>query len=114
MAQISALRFASALNELDKLGDRQMNLLPAHYKARGRTVSATMLAKKVGYKDYRGFNSCYGHLAAKVGPLVGVRARAHEHVLLLLILDYEKNADGHGVFKMRPEFKKGLKQAGWV
>jgi hypothetical protein len=104
MVAVSASRFASALNELATLGGRRMKLLRAHYKVRDRWVSATMLAKKVGYIDYRGFNSCYGHLAAKVEPLVGVRARAHAECWV----DPLRTEEGHRQSRSSTTFRRGL------
>jgi hypothetical protein len=93
------------------LGGRKMKVLQAHYKTQGRALTATMLAKKVGYRGYRGINLCYGLLAASIEPWVGVRAQSPR---LFLLLDFNKDTNGHWVLKMRPQFAQGLKRARWV
>jgi hypothetical protein len=112
MARVSASRFASALNTLAKPSGRRLRFLRAHYRAPGRALTATRLAEKVGYKDYRGINLWYGRLAAKIGPLVG-----ESGARLSLLVDFVKPravTNKEWVLVMRPEFAEGLKRAGWV
>jgi hypothetical protein len=115
MTKVRANRFAMALKRLSKPGGKHMQVLRAHYKERRLTTTA--LAKKVGYKGYRGINLCYGKLAARIAPLVG--HPDHDPKLLLLFeADPEvipaEGTNEHYVLTMLDEFARGLKQAGWV
>jgi hypothetical protein len=112
MVKVSAGRFTSALNKLAKPGGKQMQFLRAHYKARGRALTAKRLAQKVGYKNYRAINRLYGLLAAKMGPLVG---QPNSDIDLLVESAPPKSiTNKEWILIMRPEFAAGLKRAGWV
>jgi hypothetical protein len=89
-----------------------MQFLRAHYKARGRALTAKRLAQKVGYKNYRAINRLYGLLAAKMGPLVG---QPNSDIDLLVESAPPKSiTNKEWILIMRPEFAAGLKRAGWV
>ena len=68
----SAVQFASALKTLDRPGGKQLAFLRAHYRARGRALTANLLAEKAGYKHHGGINVRYGLFAKQIGMSMGV------------------------------------------
>jgi hypothetical protein len=113
MADISASRFASALYKLPVPGGRQMLFLRAHYNATNREMSATALARKARYREYRAINLHYGLLGTRIGGLVG---RPSDGIDLLVDFRISRAAGNKKevILIMRPQFAKALKQVGWV
>lgn len=108
----STRQFASALRKMTRPGGRQLDFLRAHYRARGRAMTATNLAEAVGYKDYRGINLWYGRLADTIGEVLG-----QKDPRLSLLVDFVRPravTNTEWVLVMRPEFASALKQVGWV
>ncbi len=69
----SVARYKQALLAVQwDMKGRQPNLLPAHYYAPDRTVTATTLAGAVGYKGWQGANLQYGILASMVCQFLGL------------------------------------------
>jgi hypothetical protein len=109
MKTISASRFASALNAIQP-GENERQFLRAHYHARGREATVTVLAKKVGYKGFGGINLIYGKLAARLGALLGRQYNPH----LLLLVDLVKPptvTNKQWIMVMKPEFAEGLRRS---
>jgi hypothetical protein len=105
-------QFVSVLKRMSRPGGRQVQFLRAHYRASGRAMTATTLARAVGYKDYRGINLWYGRLADTIGAELGLK-----NPRLSLLVDFVRPRDvtnTEWILVMRPEFAAALKQAGWV
>ena len=89
----------------------QMRMLQAHYHALNRTVTATQMAKAVGYPKYTASNLHYGTLASHIGKLIGWQPLPKQAVFVLVTFG---RPDGEWQWIMRPEVAQALEQLGWV
>jgi len=88
-----------------------MRMLQAHYHAPDRTVTATQMAKALGYPKYTAANLHYGKLARLVGELIGWQPLPEQAVFVLVTFE---RPDREWQWIMRPEVAQALEQLGWV
>jgi hypothetical protein len=112
LAKVSASEFAAALKVIPVPGAARLRFLLAHYQAPGRALTMRKMAKKAGYKDYRGVNLWYGKLAKDVGLALG---QTKERLGLLVEFAPPKSVTNkEWVIIMRPEFAQALKRVDWI
>jgi len=70
----SVAAYAQALDTLN-LSSKHRRLLACHFRAHKHTITATHLAKLVGYKNYRAINLQYGRLGKRLGDALGAAYR---------------------------------------
>lgn len=89
------------------LTDSYLEILRVHYRAPGRTVTATQLSRAMGYRNYRGANLHYG----KLGGLVGRRLGWRPKMQLKVLVSFEKPGnEWHWI--MRPQVARALEELG--
>lgn len=98
-----------------------LEMLQAQYRQPRRAITATNMAKEVGYKTYNGANLNYGKLAKKIAQELGYqppRAPSGEPqwytTLSTVNLPSNDTVDGHYEFVMIPELADALEKLGWV
>ncbi len=89
--------------------DRQM--LAAHYFAPNRTLTATELALKCGYRGYQGANSQLGRIAKKVCSFL---ERDYDLYIRILAVIPGWSNKGGVYWIMHPQVAEALEELGWV
>jgi hypothetical protein len=92
-----------------------LKLLQSHYSAREHTITATELARSVGYENHSAANLHYGKLAAllkeelkwSTGKSVGLK-------LLVMFVDPGERDNTEILWVMRPQLAQALEALGWV
>jgi hypothetical protein len=109
-------RYTAAFESIqDKITDKQMVMLRAHYHSGGRAVTMRELAKASGYGDYKIANLQYGSLAKRLLKTMGLEAplyRERDPIWLLGIAELVNRSD-FGLewhFVMRQEVAKALEE----
>jgi hypothetical protein len=87
--------------------------LRAHYHSPAHTVSATALARRVGYSQYRATNLIYGRLAAKLCDIWGAPIPRTHRGIGILLEGYRKSLGQHWQLEMRPALVAALDELGW-
>lgn len=97
------------LYALEKLAERKskkiqngFEMLKANYRAEGRKITATKLAKAAGYDSYEIGNEQYGSFAHELSDLLGVKpeqTRKGQPIWTLAICDASEETDSHGHFQ---------------
>jgi hypothetical protein len=112
----NAAAFRDALARLaGSIPENYLKMLQAHYAAPARTITATELARAVGYKTYSGANLHYGKLAALLASELSWSSE--DFLMLKLIVDFvlPGEADNEEIlWVMRPELADALTSLGWV
>jgi hypothetical protein len=104
--------FTSALSKLPPPSKKMKALLAAHVAAPKYAMTAELLAAEAGYRDFRGFNAAYGHLAKKL-----CRALRCPTARIGLIVDFVppgKLTNRHWLAFLNASFAKALRRAGWI
>jgi len=94
-------------------------MLKANYRAHGRKITASNLAKAAGYPNYGTGNEQYGSFAHKVCELLGVeptQRRDGTPIWTLAICDASEETDKHGHFQwvLKKDVADALEQIGIV
>lgn len=92
--------------------ETQRRMLQVHYDAPSRTITATQMARALGYKHYGVANSQYGNLGRKVRELLGGAADSIDQRLGMFVTFDKRNDEWHWV--MRPEVARALEMLGLV
>jgi hypothetical protein len=100
--------YKRAFLALHPLTSYELALLRAHYRASEHTLTASELAKAVGYKSHSGANLRYGNLAGKLCEVLGCDPRLNVHVLVTDFKDEE-----HWHLALRPQVVSALRELGW-
>jgi hypothetical protein len=101
-----------ALDEQNRIAERQRQMLMVHYHAPDRVITATELAEAVGYKGHRGINLWYGKLAKSVAEDVGYQP-PEGYTYLSTLVTFKKEAIPYPM-RLRPNVVKALEALGWV
>ncbi len=109
-SKYTAKQYSDAFKRIT-LSPHHMRMLQAHYHAPDRTVTATQMAKALGYPKYTAANLHYGKLARLVGELIGWQPLPEQAVFVLVTF---KRPDREWQWIMRPEVTQALEQLGWV
>jgi hypothetical protein len=80
---LSQAEFERALSRIKRPGGRVVDLLRAHVRAPGRALTASLLAKAVGYPNHSSVNLQYGSLAARIERAAGRQDLRHVRLFLL-------------------------------
>jgi 5-methylcytosine-specific restriction protein A len=112
----SADRFSAALRRLSgDVPENYLLMLKAHYRAPDRTITATELARAVGYKTYAAANLHYGTLAARLAT--ELEQSTGEFIGLKLLVSFVmpgEQGNAEIMWVMRPEVAEALETLGWV
>lgn len=111
---LSQAEFERALGRIKRPGGRIVDFLLAHLRAPGRTLTATQLAKAVGYPNNNPINLHYGLLAFRIGEAAGHHRQGVDVNLLVTFIKPTPNTDEQWKLVMRPEFAAALEKSGWL
>ncbi len=113
MAEFTADDYVSAFNKL-KIETYHLRMLQANYNASNRTLTATELAKAVGYEDYGAANLHYGKLGHRVGMLLGWEPLPKYK--LEVLVDFKKPDQEHQEWRwvLKPKVAEAMERLGWV
>jgi len=110
---ISSEDYRQALEALgSSISETQRSLLRAHYRAPGRTLTASELAQAANLGSYQATNSNYGRLGRLVGEWITFPFESEFWVESLAT--WHRDPDGELRLTMRPELALALEQLGWV
>ncbi|MBN1257161.1 MAG: HNH endonuclease [Planctomycetes bacterium] len=105
----TAEQFSRALRAITP-SSHQLKILRIHYSYVEKDITATQLAREMGYSNYVTINNLYGRLARAIGEALGIKKMPE--IRLKIIVEFEKRNDGwHWI--MRPQFSKAIKKLGW-
>lgn len=99
----SAERYATAIRDI-LLTDTQVQMLQAHYNAPLRAVTATQMAKSLGYAHYSIANAHYGRLGRIVGDQLAYNPMKER--LGTLVTFQKRDDEWHWI--MRPQVAEAL------
>jgi hypothetical protein len=105
-------QFCDALERIqEEITPGQMKMLRAHFLARGHTMSAGELAKKVGYKSYSGTNVQYGTFGSKLREALGL-GRAQTQLTVFATIG-KPHPDRDYDLTLKREFVEALRELNW-
>ncbi|MES2392587.1 MAG: hypothetical protein V4555_13160 [Acidobacteriota bacterium] len=121
-ATVTTAQFVSVLADMKKPGPSIRKLLKAHYNAKGRVSTMSLLAHAAGFTSFSPANLHYGDLAKRIGkhlaitePSLQLPARADAYLSLLVdFIRPEAVTNVHWLLVMKPEFAEALKQSRWL
>jgi hypothetical protein len=107
-----AADFVRAFMILTPVHENHIAILRAHARAPQRRRTATQLAKAIGYRNYNAVNLQYGHLAARVGAVLGLPLAN----LSLLVEFIEPGQEGNEQWELilRPAVLEAITEMGWL
>lgn len=92
-----------------------IKMLQAHYYAVDRTLTASQMAKAMGYNNYNAANLHYGKLGRLVGNALGWSPSAEESQgadAVYILAEFQKPGK-YWHWIMRPEVSKAIERLGW-
>jgi len=101
-----AADYIAALKQIE-FSLHQIRLLQTHYSAPRRTLTATQMARAMGYKSYTASNLHYGHIGKMVGQRL-VPSFLPEQTVFVLVTFAKPGKEW--LWTMRPAFAKALEQ----
>ena len=104
-----ASEYASALLDL-QIAPHHMQMLLANYHAPNRTLTASMMARAMGYDNFNAANLHYGALGGLVGEKLGWNPLPEFKVNVLV--DFEKRNE-EWLWIMKPVVAEAIKLLGW-
>lgn len=102
--------YVTAFNKIGPLTDMQVQMLRIHYYAPESTITATQMARAVGYGHYAFANAQYGRIASLMGEQLDYNP-ASVHLGTLVVFE-KRNGEWHWI--LRPEVARALETLGWV
>jgi hypothetical protein len=111
----AAAEFRAAFLALRPYPDKHLQFLKFHYAAPDFTITATDLAKAVGYAKHNAINLQYGKLAERFCEHFGQKPEKPETNLTILITDYSlaDKSNEHAQLTLRPEVVEALAGLSW-
>ena len=106
----SAEQYVAAFRQVSNVSDSQIQMLRSHYHAPARTITASQMARAIGYDHYSVANSQYGRLGRLVGDQLAYNPMKER---LGTLVTFEKR-QGEWHWLMRPEVVQALEILGWV
>lgn len=97
-----------------KMPDSHRDLLVEHYRAPGLTITATNLAKAVGYKNFRGVNLQYGKLGKRLREALRYDGGGQDSYILSYFIPPGVRGNTDWLFIMHGEVASALEILGWV
>lgn len=108
--EYTAAEYVNAFRQL-VMPPHHMRMLQANYHAPNRTITATMMAKAMGYPNYNTANLHYGKLGRLLAEQLGWNPLPQQTVFV--IVTFEKpEKEWHWI--MRSAISSALEQLGWV
>jgi predicted HNH restriction endonuclease len=104
-----ASEYASALLDL-QIAPHHMQMLLANYHAPNRTLTASMMARAMGYDNFNAANLHYGALGGLVGEKLGWNPLPEFKVNVLV--DFEKRNE-EWLWIMKPVVAEAIRLLGW-
>jgi predicted HNH restriction endonuclease len=104
----TASEYVSAFHSL-QLPPHYMQMLLTHYYAPNQTLTATMMAKALGYENFNAANLHYGMLGGLIGKKLGWNPLPEFKVNVLV--DFKK--DKELLWIMKPVVAEAIKLLGW-
>ena len=104
----TASEYVSAFHNL-RLAPHYIQMLLTHYYAHNQTLTATMMAKAVGYENFNAANLHYGMLGGLIGEKLGWNPLPEFKVNVLV--DFKK--DKELLWIMKPVVAEAIKLLGW-
>lgn len=105
----SAQEYEEAFRSLD-LSETHRDMLKVHYEAPEHTITATQMARAVGYSKYGAANMHYGRLGRLVAENLDFDP-LNEHLGTLVTFE-KRNGEWHWI--MRYQVSRALESLGWV
>ena len=102
--------FATALGCIT-IAPHHMRMLQAHYHAPDHTLTATQMAKALGYPTFAASNLHYGRLGRVIGTALGWDPLPS--TLVYVLAEFEK-PEKEWFWIMRPAVTEALEKLGWV
>jgi predicted HNH restriction endonuclease len=106
----SAEAYAAAFRQL-QISPHHLRMLLAHYHAPKLTLTATQMAKAMGYQTFASSNLHYGRLGRAVGDTLGWNPLPS--TLVYVLAEFEK-PEREWLWIMRPAVAEALEKLGWV
>lgn len=103
-------QYVAAFCKLGHVSDSQIRMLRLHYHAPARSITASQMARAIGYGHYSLANSQYGRLGRLVGNQLEYNPMKER---LGTLVTFEKR-QGEWHWLMRPEVAQALEILGWV
>lgn len=107
----SVTEYRMALNAVGAT-ELQRQILELHYNAPGRTITATEVARVLGFNHYSTVNGQYGRLGRRIREYLGSAADSIDQRLGMLVTFHRRNNEWH--WTMRPEVAEALESLGWI
>jgi 5-methylcytosine-specific restriction protein A len=110
MAAFTAAEYMAAFRRL-QIAPHHLKMLQANYYAPDKTLTATMMAKIMGYQNYNAANLHYG----KLGRLIGQELNwiPLPKFVVNVLVDFEK-PEREWLWIMKPEVSEALEKLGLV
>ena len=110
MTKFTVADYISAFRKL-QIAPHHLMMLQENYYAPNRTLTATMMAKALGYYNYNAANLHYGKLANLVGEELG--CFPIPEFKLEVLVDFKKiDREWHWI--MKPAVAEAIEKLGWV
>jgi hypothetical protein len=98
----------------NRITPAQKAMLQAHYRARGRVITASNLAHAVGFESYHAANLHYGLLAQMLREALRLPHTGTELDMLVSFVPPGTQSNDHWLLVMRDEVARALEALGWV
>jgi len=96
------------------MADSHLDLLIEHYRADNLTITATDLAKAVGYKGFQGVNLQYGRLGKMLRQALNYTGQGQESYILSYFIPPGAQGNTDWLFIMHEEVAEALELLQWV
>lgn len=96
------------------LPQKHLQMLIAHYHSPNHTVTATQLAKAVGYKSFRAVNLQYGQLGRKLRDIMEYGAEGPTSYVIASFLPPGAEGNAEWLWIMHREVARALEDLNWV
>lgn len=96
------------------MADSHFALLKEHYRATDLTITATDLAKAVGYKGFQGVNLQYGKMGKMLRTALNYTGEGQESYILAYFIPPGEQGNTDWLFIMHEEVAEALELLGWV
>jgi|SRR5215213_4181988 len=94
--------------------EKHLQMLLAHYGAPNHTITATELAKAVGYKGFQAVNLQYGQLGRKLRDVMGYAAEGQASYVIASFLPPGAEGNPDWLWIMHPEIARALEDLKWA
>lgn len=107
--------YTSAFRALEpRISEIQKRMLLLHHASPSRVISATELAKAVGYADFTAVNAQYGRLASAIAEHLDVEGLEVKLGILVDFVDPGAVSNDHYLWVLRPAVAQAIEDLGWA